>query len=437
MTVDKTGIFDFPILSIDKENVSESWLEWATEFELALEMRVILYGKEIVNVINDEGEQVEISVNKFTEECRLLALLKSIGKEGRHILQAFGFNRNDISADFDKAWKLLNSHYVREDNLYAKTHKFCTVRQFSGEDDMAYLLRVEGLSRQLDFLTEEIRKKFTLVLAVNGYGDANFRKELMCIENLDWDLLTNTLRSRSAANHASDVLSKLSNNDNVSRKYNNTSTSSFKDEAANVIIEPVVRDVQKISNQIDNDSQVKKIYYKDNIRQWGNSSNSDEYQDSRSRGADSDNSCYSSERGDHRNHSLVSEVRAHNQQPLTIKRKVGPDVGCSSNWNRHRVIAICCFICDNVGHISRFCPDVKCYNCLRSGHISTDCKYQVTCHKCLGEGHIGRYCSGRKDNGNPNNLEDRKGSLSPSRSDGKRHVRFKKSSVIINSKYDG
>ena len=89
----------------------------------------------------------EVEVNRFTDRMKLLALLKSVGQEGRKVLASVGFRCTTADTAYNDALTLLDGHFNREESLFVKTQKFCAVRQAAGEEYRNYLVRVEGLSR--------------------------------------------------------------------------------------------------------------------------------------------------------------------------------------------------------------------------------------------------------------------------------------------------
>ena len=132
---------DFPVLEINSENVSGSWKSWLTEFQLSVEMVTMKLGKETV----DEAE-----VNVFRGRMKLLALLHSIGKDGREILQYLGFDLQNANSTYEQAMEFLTGVYGNEENIYVKTMKFVTASQANSETECDYLLRVEKLSRNMN-----------------------------------------------------------------------------------------------------------------------------------------------------------------------------------------------------------------------------------------------------------------------------------------------
>jgi hypothetical protein len=86
--------------------------------------------------------------------------------------------------------------------------KFVTVSQVLGEDEREYLLRVEKLSRNMDFgaANDDLRKRFALALAVNGLRESGLRTQLMQVTDLTWDKLTSCLRARHLARESAAIV---------------------------------------------------------------------------------------------------------------------------------------------------------------------------------------------------------------------------------------
>ena len=88
-----------------------------------------------------------------------------------------------------------------------KTMKFVTVAQAAGENESDYMLRVEKLSRNMDFGGQEtVRERFTLALAVNGLREAALRRLLMQETYLSWKKLKDMINARKLARESEAVL---------------------------------------------------------------------------------------------------------------------------------------------------------------------------------------------------------------------------------------
>ena len=119
---------------------------------------------------------------------KLLALLKSVGWEGRQVRASVGFRSTAADSTYNGALSLLDGHFNREEFLFVKTQKFCAVRQAAGEKYRDYVVRVEGLSRGCDFgfskyaeadeILTTTRQRFCLHMAVIGLRDPELRKQI-------------------------------------------------------------------------------------------------------------------------------------------------------------------------------------------------------------------------------------------------------------------
>ena len=83
-----------------------------------------------------------MEVNRFTGRMKLLALLKSVGQEGRQVLASVGFRPTAADSTYTAALTLLEGHFNSEKSLFVKTQKFCAVRQAAEEEYRDYLVRV-------------------------------------------------------------------------------------------------------------------------------------------------------------------------------------------------------------------------------------------------------------------------------------------------------
>lgn len=187
----------FDMLVVDHENVTGSWRKWFWQFDLEIDMKVMQCGTELIS---------GVQTAKFNNRAKLLALVKHVGEEGMNVLRSSGFDVKAPASTYEAALELLKGHFERDESDFVKTQKFVTVRQGISENNRDYLLRVDQLSRNLDLATSEnaqinaaqevIRRKFALVLAVNGLVDVNARKELMQKADLNWDNMSELLKIR-------------------------------------------------------------------------------------------------------------------------------------------------------------------------------------------------------------------------------------------------
>ena len=75
-----------------------------------------------------------MEVNRFTDQMKLLALLKSVGQEGPKVLASVGFRFTAAYSTYNGVLTLLDGLFNREESLFVKTQKFCTMRQTAGEE---------------------------------------------------------------------------------------------------------------------------------------------------------------------------------------------------------------------------------------------------------------------------------------------------------------
>ena len=163
----------FPKLKLDATNINRSWNSWLSQFKLSVEVAALNLGSEEV-----DGERV----SALRGRKNLLVLLSAIGAEGIDTLQSLGFDLDTHDDNgYDRALALLIGHYSVQDSYYVKTMKFVTVAQACGENELEYLLRVEKLSRTMEFGADndELRCRFTVALAVNGLSDLGLRRSLL------------------------------------------------------------------------------------------------------------------------------------------------------------------------------------------------------------------------------------------------------------------
>jgi len=77
--------------------------------------------------------------------------------------------------------------------------RFVSVAQACGENEIEYLLRVEKLSRTVDFGNDNdiVQQKFATALAGNGLRDLGLRRHLLQEVDLTWG----QLRTKAQAKH--------------------------------------------------------------------------------------------------------------------------------------------------------------------------------------------------------------------------------------------
>jgi len=306
----------FPKLNLSG-NVAENWKSWYAQFSVAVEMTSINLGKEEVG-----AQEVEV----FRGRKKLLALLCAVGSDGMDTLTSLGFDvagNNDDNA-FEEAINLLRGQYCRDESFYVKTIRFVTVSQAAGEGDMEYLLRIEKLSRAVEFGADnnELRLRFCVALAVNGLTDASTRKELLQVQNLTWDQLRTTLTAKTIGKESESLMSEAR-----SGGYNRSS--SIKTEVDEVRCRPIPYSPMR-----------------------GKSYRPKEYFDTQN---------ISNERGSYE-HSLQKGVGRGGDWRERVKSDV-PMKGSKG-----------CFGCGSSSHFLRNCPDARCFACSQIGHTVKDCR---------------------------------------------------------------
>jgi hypothetical protein len=345
----------FPVLKINGNDIPGSWNSWLSEFELCVEMTTIKMGKEEV-----ENEQLD----KFRGRLKLLALANAIGKDGRDALQSVGFDLKDNDATYEQAMARLKEIYERTESVYVKTMKFVTVSQANGEDEREYLLRVEKLSRTMDFgaNNNDLRERLALALAVNGLRESSLRRQLMQETDLTWERLTNTLRARHSARESEALLKEVkSGHSNVKQE--------VKHEVDAIDSRSRFRE-RKWSDSSDNEESER---HKRNTRPYRRSRSS-----SRSSWSGSDkNQTFSPEwkRKGNRGNRDSYEWPRRRRNSRSPRRERSPGYGRSSRrYTSSEEEELVCFHCNKVGHHLRQCPKITCYICRERGHTSVDCK---------------------------------------------------------------
>ena len=193
-------IFDvLPVLKLDSQNKTGSWKAWLRKFKLSIELISQRLGKENVN-----GQNLDV----FRGRLKVLALLNSIGEDGLDALDSVGCDTMDDNLSYDDVMTHLRNIFGTEETVYVKTHRFVTASQTAGETETDFLLRVEKLSRCLDFgKSDNVRQQFACVIAVNGLRESFLRTQLMEINGLTWKTLSDALRIRKHACESETVIS--------------------------------------------------------------------------------------------------------------------------------------------------------------------------------------------------------------------------------------
>ena len=149
----------------------------------------------------------KVEVDRFTDRIKLLALLKSVGQEGRPVLAFVGFRFTAADAANNGVLVLLDCHFNRKESLLVKAPKFCAVRQATGEED--YVVGVEGLSRDCEFgsskntesnkILTAARQRFCVHLAGVRLTDPKLRKRMTTKTILTWTALKTALYALTRA----------------------------------------------------------------------------------------------------------------------------------------------------------------------------------------------------------------------------------------------
>lgn len=358
---------EFPSLEIRPDDVATSWKEFYDGFRLAAELAVVEMGK-VGNTDQD----------RFSPRLKLVTLLHQIRTTGRNTLEAEGLTLDTEGLTYERAIEVLRKHYEKTDSLYVKTQKFVMVRQYAGEDYGSYLLRVEKLSRELNYFKhsnqvtrealQEARQNLALVLAVNGIRDAMLCRELMA-RDLNWDTLGTILRARDTAEVSVDKLGgdpfgKDSMNGNSCR-YKRTVR--MEKEVNNISY--VHRDGNYIYDCRDQQE-----------RSHGDRDNSHDQEDrqhSQSRptlGYRDGNRLSPGTRYSPNNDNYYFGYRTSPVYSPSYKYQSGyyPSQGSRPSLYMSRPDRRC-YSCGDRGHISRTCPKIKCHACLSHGHVARDC----------------------------------------------------------------
>ena len=339
---------EFPSLKLDSGDVNGSWKRWFDSFQIVGEMVSMRMGKD------EDGN------HKFSGRTKLLALLHAIGSDGRDALRSVGFRMLDENSTYDEAIAHLVTIYGTDETVYVKTMRFVTVSQTACEKESDYLLRVEKLSRNVNFGgNEDVRKEFALAIAVNGLREGSLRRHLMQQTELNWKILTDTLRARKLARESDAIL------ESARYKTSELSVSEISTKAPRN--KSKVRGASRYSSsdssacengEINRISQrQRKSYYDEGSknkysRKWSrNSGYESPRYDRRSRYRDSSRS------------SRDSSVDRYNRN-WRVKSKDGHSPKSDDE----------CYNCGSRDHRLRSCPAARCFICNKKGHTSIDCK---------------------------------------------------------------
>jgi hypothetical protein len=311
------------MLQVDSEDIAGSFRSWYEEFTIAVEMKERESGTWSVD---ESGRKVFIST--FEERDKTLALLRGIGPAGRKVLSSEGIDVTDAGLKYNDLLKVLRTYYARAESLNVRCRRFVTVSQTAGENHADYLMRVESLSRSIDFFKNsskkspnEIRAALATVLAVNGLRDRTLCRELIAREGLDWNELGRILRSQSTADESVEKLDA-----SASLKKEVHSVDSRTDR----------------SRRRSGDRRGRSPARRDDGRNDAYSKYRESYRD-RSSSSDSE---WRGKRYDKRSHNS-----GHRRSPSSER----------------------CYGCGDTGHSIRDCQRVECYRCHQRGHIASHC----------------------------------------------------------------
>jgi hypothetical protein len=369
----------FPRLVIDREDVTGSWRKWLRLFNLRIEMANINLGTE------DDGQGNMVPVLRGRK--KLLALFHAIGEDGMELLESLGINTVDEGVTYEVVMDRLRAVYGAGETVYVKTMKFVTVSQVADEDENEYLIRVEKLSRTLNFgeNNDAVRQSFALAVAVNGLRDEKLRTKLMQQANLNWEELTNTLRARRMAIRSSTIIQDA--------KYGGASVKS---------------EISEVSDSEDTTRQAgsgagkygakRKDEGKTSSYKYKRSSESGRSHD---RFRKFDRKLPEWRRSRSRSSSYERDVPVWKKKEKTKMRSPSP-------IQRNEK----CYFCHERGHMIRFCPKIRCFVCQGKGHTTRDCR--------------------RKRSSSRSSISSR--DSSNSRGSPRRHVRFTRTSKSERSK---
>jgi hypothetical protein len=297
---------------------------------------------------------------------KLLALLHAAGKDGRDALQSLGFDLDDATATYEQAMDHLRTVYGTEETIYVRTMKFVTVGQASGENENEYLLRVEKLSRNMNFggNNDDLRQQMALALAVNGLRDSAVRKQLMQQADLNWNGLVDALRARRLARESESILegakagmfnvkkevAVIGTRASIAKRHPSSSDDDDREVSRTSTRRTSRYDKNKSTGRSDRTRRDRSLS--------STGSSGDRYvPDWRKRGGDE----YEKRRSSPSRFASPKGGSKYDKRRPSPKRYTSP-----TRDNK-------CFGCGQTGHQVRFCPRVRCYVCNERGHTSKDC----------------------------------------------------------------
>ena len=387
-----------PVFVVDSSNVHGSFKRWSVEFNLALRMKSIELGYDIEEVTTGTGGSrvtEKVRVPRFGEDAKLASLLWCMGSDARELVSSLGVDLFSTSLEFLDVWNLLREHFEHDESEYVKLDKFVTCQQLDNEDERAYLLRVEGLSRQCDFSGGNVRERFALLIAVRGLRNSKLKFEMMADDELNWVKINKVLRARLAVQESLNALNRSDPTYPLSESKQVPAKIPVKVELhaeSSVVCNPinVVPNITVIQERV---GEVKCSPHRGRSDE---SSVSNTYHDAynhSNRGSDNKRFCSDN----HRYNGDGGSDHDDYPSPVRERRYV------SHSSSQHSG----CYICHNNGHIARYCPEGRCFRCQMMSHHQQDCTDVYRCRFCLREGVSARDCSCRVNGSSDQRYKER------------------------------
>ena len=379
----------FPVFDMKSGDIARSWREFTNEFDLAVRMRTLELGTETYK----DAQGQDARRPRFSEEAKLLALMRSVGQEGRETLLSEGLSISTPNLTYAQVFEVLKKNYERKESLYVRTQKFVTIVQCAGEDYGSYLCRVERLSRDLDFFNhavaatnkslQDARSTLALVIAVNGLRDKTLCRELIAKADLNWETLNDILRARGAAQQSVELLQNESLSPVVVKQ------------------EPMERDVGAVVKQQEGrkDRYPARRYDRSSSGERGGSSwrergyGNQVYQKEGKQPTNNSYSSGGSSKYEHRSRAEGRRYDGFRSNGNDRRGRSGSRDSSRSNFrsgSRDRsygsergAVSGPCYECGETGHVAKNCPVPRCYQCGKKGHMARDCG-RLRCWVCGG-----------------------------------------------------